>query len=96
MNHTEKPWFVYAIYSESANRYYRGISVDPERRLKQHNAGKGAKYTRGRGPWRLVAVYRATTQQYALHMEAIVKYMKKSDFLRWCEENKWEGHLPER
>ena len=96
MSLTAKPWYVYAIYSESANKYYRGISVDPERRLSQHNSGKGAKYTRGRGPWRLFAVYYAGDQRYALHMEAIIKYMKKSDFLRWCAENKWTGKLPER
>jgi putative endonuclease len=89
VNCTDRPWYVYVIYSKSANKYYRGISVDPARRLRQHNAGKGAKYTRGRGPWELIAVYKATTQRFALHTEAIIKYMRKADFLQWCKENKW-------
>ena len=35
---------------------YTGITTDVERRLEVHRSGKGAKYTRGRGP--LEVVYR--------------------------------------
>jgi putative endonuclease len=34
--------------------YYAGYTPDIENRIKTHNAGKGAKYTRGRRPVRLV------------------------------------------
>ncbi len=34
--------------------FYTGWSTDPERRLRQHNRGKGARYTRTHGPVRLV------------------------------------------
>ena len=33
---------------------YTGITTDLEKRIGAHNAGKGAKYTRGRGPLELV------------------------------------------
>ncbi|TXK71667.1 hypothetical protein FT993_09590 [Mesonia sp. HuA40] len=34
-------YFVYIIYSESYDSYYRGYSTQPEKRLKQHNEDKG-------------------------------------------------------
>jgi putative endonuclease len=42
------------------NTFYTGYTPDIEKRLKLHNAGKGAKYTRGRRPVRLAwsKVYR--------------------------------------
>ena len=45
----EEDWFVYIV--ECADRtFYTGITNDLERRIDEHNAGKGARYTRGRGP----------------------------------------------
>ena len=42
-------WFVYIV--ECADRtFYTGITNDLERRVDEHNAGRGARYTRGRGP----------------------------------------------
>ncbi len=47
-------WYLYVILNP--NRLaYTGIATDLDRRLAEHNAGRGAKFTRGRGPW--VAVY---------------------------------------
>ena len=42
---------------------YTGITKNLDRRLAEHAAGKGAKYTKGRGPFRLV--YRETCQDRA-------------------------------
>jgi len=42
-------WFVYIV--ECADRtLYTGITNDLERRVDEHNTGRGARYTRGRGP----------------------------------------------
>lgn len=42
-------WFVYIV--ECSDRtFYTGITNDLDRRVEQHNAGKGARYTRGRRP----------------------------------------------
>ena len=51
-------WKVYLLYNKAANRTYIGASTDPERRLREHNSGKGARATRaclGYGDWLLVA-----------------------------------------
>jgi putative endonuclease len=48
-DHAVGDWFVYIV--ECADRtFYTGITNNLERRVDEHNAGKGARYTRGRGP----------------------------------------------
>lgn len=49
----EAAWFVYILLNDRGTTY-TGISTDVDRRLCQHNAGSGARFTRGRGPWRLL------------------------------------------
>ena len=46
-------WTVY-ILSCADGTLYTGITNDLPRRLAQHEAGRGAKYTRGRGPFSLL------------------------------------------
>ena len=46
---TPSPWFVYLVRT-GAGALYAGISTDPERRLRQHQSGKGARALRGKGP----------------------------------------------
>ncbi|HET8715147.1 MAG TPA: GIY-YIG nuclease family protein [Holophagaceae bacterium] len=46
-------WTVYLLRCGDGTLYC-GIARDAEARLAQHQAGKGAKYTRGRGPLKLV------------------------------------------
>ena len=46
-------WTVYML--ECADKtLYTGITNDLDRRMAEHAAGKGARYTKGRGPFRLV------------------------------------------
>ena len=45
-------FFVYVIKNQQ-NTLYTGSAKDIDRRLEEHNSGKGAKFTRGRGPWKL-------------------------------------------
>ncbi len=50
------PYFVYLILSKSKNKKkfsYVGYTGDLKKRLELHNAGKGAKFTRGK-KWKLV------------------------------------------
>ena len=49
---TNKCWVVYILRCKD-NTLYTGITDDLNKRLKAHNEGKGAKYTRGRGPVQL-------------------------------------------
>jgi len=69
------PYYCYML--ECANgRYYTGWSTDPFRRLKQHNAGLGAKYTRINGPSRLVYVEEMPDHSSALKREIRIKQLK--------------------
>jgi putative endonuclease len=53
--------------------YYVGYTTDPARRLAAHRAGNGARYTRGRGPLRLVALWRCPTIAAAYGLEVRLK-----------------------
>lgn len=57
---------------------YCGITNDLERRLAAHNAGEGAKYTRGRTPVKLVYAEWCVDKSAALKREMQVKQMKRS------------------
>lgn len=47
------PWFVYMVRCRDGS-LYTGIAIDVTERIKKHNAGLGAKYTRARKPVGLV------------------------------------------
>ena len=48
----DKTWYVYILECGDGT-LYTGITDDVLRRLRTHETGKGAKYTRGRGPLKL-------------------------------------------
>jgi putative endonuclease len=58
---------------------YTGITTNLERRLAEHAAGKGAKYTRGRGPFRLVYSETCAGRAEATRREAAIKLMDKAN-----------------
>ena len=62
--------FVYILGSigKTAYRTYVGWTIDLERRLAEHNAGKGARSTRGRS-WTLLYVERHATRRQAMSRE---------------------------
>jgi putative endonuclease len=57
---------------------YTGITTNLERRLAEHAAGKGAKYTRGRGPFRLVYSEICAGRAEATRRETAIKLMDKA------------------
>jgi predicted GIY-YIG superfamily endonuclease len=61
---------------------YCGITDDVSRRLDAHAAGKGAKYTRGRGPLELVYTEACESHSDALKREAAIKKLKRQEKLR--------------
>ncbi|MCA3246033.1 MAG: GIY-YIG nuclease family protein [Azospirillum sp.] len=65
-------WHVYVLLNDAGTSYV-GSTSDPDRRLAAHNAGKGAKFTRGRGPWRLIHSETFATKGAALSREAALK-----------------------
>lgn len=56
---------------------YTGIAVDVEARLAQHQAGKGARYTRGRGPLDLVYTEQVDNKGDALRREMAIKRLTR-------------------
>ena len=49
----EANWYLYILRCKDGT-LYTGITTDVSRRLEEHRSGRGAKYTRGRGPLELV------------------------------------------
>jgi putative endonuclease len=70
-------WFVYIIRA-SDNSLYTGITTDLERRLRQHQTGKGgAKYFRGRQACELVYTESGHSRSTASIREAQIKKMTR-------------------
>lgn len=74
------------------NTYYTGYTTDLEKRIKAHNEGKGAKYTKGRGPVELIYYEEYEDKHSAMRREWEIKRLTRSekDNLRRKWENKEE------
>lgn len=70
------PWFVYILRCGDGT-LYTGVTDDVPRRLATHASGRGAKYTRGRGP--LVLVWQETQPDKgaALRRERAIKALDR-------------------
>jgi putative endonuclease len=67
-----QPWFVY-IARCADETVYVGIALDVDARIAAHDAGKGARYTRGRGPLDVLAIRRCASKGQALRLELVIK-----------------------
>lgn len=65
---------------------YTGWTNDIDKRIKDHNAGKGAKYTKPRRPVVLVYMEVFETKEEAMRREYAIKHMKKSAKMELIEE----------
>lgn len=65
-------WYVYVLMND-AQTAYTGIAKDVMARLGQHNAGRGARFTRGRGPWQVIHVEGPMEHGAALRRETAIK-----------------------
>ena len=63
------------------NTLYTGWTTDLEGRIKAHNAGTGAKYTRGRGPVELVYSEELPDKQAAMQREYAIKQLTRKEKL---------------
>ena len=73
-----KQWFVYILRCGDET-LYTGITNDIEKRFKAHSSGKGAKYTRGRGPLNLVYRESCADHSAALKREAEIKKLSREE-----------------
>ncbi len=75
---SEANWFVYIARCNDGS-LYTGIARDVLLRIAAHNAGRGARYTRGRGPLSLCAQRRCTSKGDALRLEWAVKQLPRPE-----------------
>ncbi|WP_067621400.1 GIY-YIG nuclease family protein [Alicyclobacillus acidiphilus] len=73
--------YVYVVEC-SDGTLYTGYARDVARRIAAHNAGKGAKYTRGRTPVRLVHVETFEEKSDALRRERSLKRLSRPEKLK--------------
>ena len=76
-------WQIYIIECRDGS-LYTGITVDLEKRLAAHNAGKGAKYTNSRRPVQLVYREDAANRSEASKRENAIKNLNRNDKLALC------------
>jgi len=79
-------WYIYIIEC-SDNTFYTGITTDINRRLLEHNSGKGAKYTRARVPVVLKVFFTASNRSEASKEEYRIKKLTRNEKMKlWTEE----------
>ena len=72
-----RPWFLYVV--ECADRsFYTGISTDVERRVREHNRGRGSQYTAARRPVILRASWRFAGRRHAMQAEIAFKRQRRT------------------
>lgn len=67
---------------------YTGFTIDLEKRIKVHNKGKGAKYTRGRTPLVLKYYEEFNSKNDALRRESEIKKLNKTKKIELIEKFK--------
>ncbi|MEJ7732111.1 MAG: GIY-YIG nuclease family protein [Polyangiaceae bacterium] len=70
-------WFVYLLTCGDGT-FYTGVARDVAARLEQHRTGRGARYTRGRGPLALVHVEPAGSRGDAQRREAAIRRLRRA------------------
>ena len=83
----DKTWYVYLLRCGDGTLYC-GIADDVLRRLEMHRSGKGAKYTRGRGPLELVYTELCESYSAALKREYAIKQLPRKNKLAMIESVK--------
>lgn len=81
----EKAWSVYILRCADGT-LYTGVTTDVQRRFNAHQSGKGAKYTRGRGPLELVYRQECPDKGAALKRELAIKALSRDEKLKLIEK----------
>lgn len=83
-------WYVYILRC-SDDSLYCGVTNRPKKRLKVHNAGKGAKYTRGRLPVQIIYLERVGSRSAAQKREVQIKSLSRDEKLDMVRDKKDEN-----
>lgn len=74
----DETWVVYILRCGDGT-LYTGVAKNVQARLKMHQSGKGAKYTRGRGPLVLVYEEECPDKGTALKRELEIKRLSREE-----------------
>lgn len=80
MENSEHYFYVLSCRDESL---YAGYTNNLDRRVRLHNEGKGAKYTRGRGPVKLVFSKKYDTKSDAMKAEYAFKQLDRNNKIQF-------------
>ena len=83
-------WYLYILRCGDGT-LYTGITNDMEKRLEAHRTGKGAKYTRGRGPLELTYQETSESHSHALKRELEVKKLSRLQKEQMIKNHKQEA-----
>jgi putative endonuclease len=75
-------YFLYILYSSNSDKYYVGVTENPERRLSEHNTSERTTYTSKHRPWIMVALFEVKENWgVALKIEKFIKKQKSRTFI---------------
>lgn len=77
-------WTVYILCCADET-LYTGVTTDMPERLRKHAQGTGAKYTRGRGPYRVIHTEAHATRSEALRRELAIKKLTREQKLQLAD-----------
>ena len=73
-------WVVYVLRCRTGE-LYTGCTTDLERRVKEHDSGKGGKFTRSRRPVTVIYKEESENRSEALRREHVIKKMRRKEKL---------------
>jgi putative endonuclease len=73
-----REWHVYILECDPDGSLYTGRTTDPDRRLREHASGRGAKYTRSHPPRRMVWVEGGHDASSSGRREAEIKRLTRA------------------
>jgi len=82
----KEEWFVYILKCADGT-YYTGITTNINRRIKEHGTNKGAKYTKQRGPFKLVYKASFLNRSIASKEEYKIKSLSLQDKIKLIESS---------
>lgn len=88
----ESKWFVYLLECSDGSLYC-GITTDLEKRVRVHNSGKGAKYTKTRLPVKLWYFEESIDRSSASKREYEIKRLSRTEKLKLKKPSQMTGFL---
>ncbi len=73
-------YYVYILFSQRLNIFYKGITQNPQKRLFEHNNDL-SRFTAGKGPWDLVYLEEVNSKKDALLREKAIKKLNRRSIL---------------